>query len=108
MKKSLILSAVGALIITAAVGIVEAQKASTSNNTKNVIYVAPDSATFKPSPTGGVSMATLWVTPTRALMERTLNSSRGTTPECTRIQTMSGSLVSKALIYIKMKRAKSV
>jgi quercetin dioxygenase-like cupin family protein len=63
MKKSLILSAVGALIITAAVGLVEAQNASTSNNTKNAIYVAPENATFKPSPTGGVSMATLWGDP---------------------------------------------
>jgi quercetin dioxygenase-like cupin family protein len=63
MKKSLILSAVGALIITAAVGLVEARDASTSNNMKNVIYVAAENATFKPSPTGGVSMATLWGDP---------------------------------------------
>jgi quercetin dioxygenase-like cupin family protein len=60
MKTSLIVSGVGALLIALAAGVVQAQKASTSNNMKNVIYVAGDSATFKPSPTGGVSMAALW------------------------------------------------
>jgi|SRR6476646_10008321 len=37
-----------------------AQKASTSNNMKDVIYVAADKATFKQLPTGGVGMAAVW------------------------------------------------
>jgi mannose-6-phosphate isomerase-like protein (cupin superfamily) len=60
MKKSLIVLGVGALIIAVASGVVQAQKDSTSNNMKNVIYVAAANATFKPSPMGGVSMAALW------------------------------------------------
>jgi len=61
MKKSLILLGAGALIIAVASGVVQAQKDSTSNNMKNVIYyVAAANATFKPSPMGGVSMAALW------------------------------------------------
>jgi len=60
MRKSLIMSGVGALIIVAAAGVVQAQKASTS---KNVTYVAAEKAAFKPSPTAGVSMATIWGDP---------------------------------------------
>ena len=56
---------IGTLIIGMAACVVQAQKASTSNTTKNVIYVAADSATFKQSPAGGVSMATLWGDPDR-------------------------------------------
>lgn len=55
MKKSLIVSGVAALIIAVAAGFVQAQKAST-----HVIYTAADKATFKQSPTAGVSMAALW------------------------------------------------
>ncbi len=53
----------GVLIIAVAACVVQAQKASTGTHAKKVIYVAADSATFKPSPTGGVSMATLWDDP---------------------------------------------
>lgn len=67
MKKSLIVSGVGALIIAVAAGVVQAQKASTSNNMKPVIYVAADKATFKQSPMGGVSMATLWGDPDKGV-----------------------------------------
>jgi quercetin dioxygenase-like cupin family protein len=62
MKKSLIASSVVALIIAAAGG-AQAQKASTSNNMRKVIYMAADIATFKPTLTRGVSMATLWGDP---------------------------------------------
>jgi quercetin dioxygenase-like cupin family protein len=60
MKQSLFLLGVGALIIAAASSVVQAQKDSTSNNMKNVIYVAAANATFNQSPMGGVSMAVLW------------------------------------------------
>jgi quercetin dioxygenase-like cupin family protein len=63
MKTSLMRWAIGTLIIGMAVGLVQAQKASTSRNAKNVIYVAADSATFKKSPAKGVSMAPLWGDP---------------------------------------------
>src|SRR5438270_13883638 len=59
MKKSLILSGVAALIISATLGVAQAQKES-STNKKNVIYVAAEQATFKQSPAAGVSMAVLW------------------------------------------------
>jgi quercetin dioxygenase-like cupin family protein len=65
MKASLMQLGIGTLIIGMAACVVQAQKASTSNTTKNVIYVAADSATFKQSPAGGVSMATLWGDPDR-------------------------------------------
>jgi quercetin dioxygenase-like cupin family protein len=61
MKKSLIVSGVAALIIvTASVGVAQAQKASSTK--KSVIYVAADKAKFKESP-AGVSMAVLWGNP---------------------------------------------
>jgi len=60
MKKSLILLGAGALIAAVAAGVVQAQKDSTSNNMKAVIYAAAANATFKPSPMGGASMAALW------------------------------------------------
>jgi quercetin dioxygenase-like cupin family protein len=58
MKKSLIVSAVAVLIIALGAGVVQAQQAS--SKMKNVLYVAADSATYKQSPTKGVSMAPLW------------------------------------------------
>ena len=60
MKKSLILLGAGALIVAVASGVVQAQKDSTSNNMKSVIYAAAANATFKSTPMGGVSMAALW------------------------------------------------
>jgi quercetin dioxygenase-like cupin family protein len=65
MKASLMQLGIGTLIIGMAACVVQAQKASTSNTTKNAIYVAADSATFKQSPAAGVSMATLWGDPDR-------------------------------------------
>ena len=44
-----------------------AQKASTSNNMKDVIYVAADKATFQQLPTGGVGMATVWGDPEKGV-----------------------------------------
>jgi quercetin dioxygenase-like cupin family protein len=63
MKESLILSGVAALIVAAAsVGVAQAQKES-SKDTKSVIYVPSEQATFKQSPAAGVSMAVLWGDP---------------------------------------------
>jgi quercetin dioxygenase-like cupin family protein len=67
MKKLLIVSGVGALIIAVTAGVVQAQKASTRASMKNVIYVAADSATFKPTPGGGSSMATLFGDPDKGV-----------------------------------------
>jgi quercetin dioxygenase-like cupin family protein len=54
MKKSLIVSAVAALTIAATlVGVAQAQKG------KQVVYLSSSHATFKSSPTGGVSMQAL-------------------------------------------------
>ena len=45
----------------------QAQKASTNNKTKSVVYAAADSATFTKMPGGaGVSMATLWGNPDKS------------------------------------------
>ncbi len=109
MKKSLTSSGVGALIIVVAAGLVQAQTAAKSKSTKSVIYVPADQAQFKQAPTGRVSMASLFlVTRTRVFMERSRNSSRGTTRECTFTPMTSGSSLSKEHICIKMKLAKSV
>jgi len=65
MKRlTLVVALLGVLLATA---FGQAQKASTSNNTKNVIYVTGDNATFKQSPTGGVSMAPLWGDPDKGV-----------------------------------------
>ena len=63
MKKSLIVSGMAALIITAAsLGGARAQK-EPSENKKPVIYVTAEQATFKQLPMRGVSMAVLWGDP---------------------------------------------
>jgi quercetin dioxygenase-like cupin family protein len=55
MKKLLVVSTVTALIIAAAlVTTVQAQKG------KQVIFASSAQATYKPSPTGGVSMQAVW------------------------------------------------
>jgi quercetin dioxygenase-like cupin family protein len=55
MKKSFVVSAVTALTIVAAfVAVAQAQKG------KQVVYVSSSQATYKPVPSGGVSMAVLW------------------------------------------------
>ena len=53
MNKSLIVSAVAALTVVASVGVAHAQK------DKQVVHVSSSSATYKPSPMGGVSMQVL-------------------------------------------------
>jgi quercetin dioxygenase-like cupin family protein len=61
MRKLLIVSGVAVLVVAAAsVGVTQAQKVSSTNK---VIYVAAEQATFKQSPTAGVSMADLWGDP---------------------------------------------
>ena len=66
MKKSLVASGVGALILVVAAGVVQAQKESTGVTHKKVIYASASQASFKESPPPapkGVSMATLWGDP---------------------------------------------
>ena len=58
MKRLILVVGLLGVMMVSAFG--QAQKASTSNTTKSVIYVAADKATFKPSPMSGVSMASLW------------------------------------------------
>ena len=61
MTKSVVVSAVAALIVAlASVGAVHAQKES---GKKNVIYAASEHAKFDRSPMAGVSMAVLWGDP---------------------------------------------
>jgi quercetin dioxygenase-like cupin family protein len=67
MKKSLIVSGVGALIIVMTAVAIQAQKASTSAHMKNLIYVAADNATFKQPAMGGASMANLWGDPDKGV-----------------------------------------
>ena len=45
----------------------QAQKASTGNHMKSVIYVTADKASYKQAPTGGVSMATVWGDPDKGV-----------------------------------------
>jgi quercetin dioxygenase-like cupin family protein len=59
MKKRLIVSGVGALILAVAAGVVQAQKPSTGGM-KKVVYSAANGAEFKPSPMKGVSEAAIW------------------------------------------------
>ena len=56
MKKSVILLGVVVLILVVVSSVVLAQK----DSAKKLIYVSSASATFKESPMGGVSMASLW------------------------------------------------
>ena len=60
MKKSLTVLGVGALIIAVGASVVLAQKPSTIDSMKKVIYAAPGSATFQKMPPGGASMAAIW------------------------------------------------
>ncbi|HMH07105.1 MAG TPA: DUF4437 domain-containing protein [Terriglobales bacterium] len=62
MKKLFVSGVTALIIVVASAGVVRAQKES-SKNTKNVIYVAAEQATFKPSPMAGVSMAVVWGDP---------------------------------------------
>ncbi len=63
MKKSLIASGLGVLIIVLAASVLQAQKATTSSTTKEVIYAEADKASFKQGLKPGALMATLWGNP---------------------------------------------
>ena len=68
MKKSLIVSGLGALLIVGASGVVQAQKASTSSHKKKVIYASADKATYKQMPKEEkASMAVLWGDPDKGV-----------------------------------------
>jgi mannose-6-phosphate isomerase-like protein (cupin superfamily) len=56
MKKKLIVSAVGALIVAVAAGVVQAQK----SGMKDITYAQSSSAEYKASPAKGVSEAKIW------------------------------------------------
>src|SRR6202140_1550450 len=65
MKRlTLVVGLLGVLLATA---VVQAQKASTRNNAKNVVYVTADNATFKQMPTEKASMAPLWGDPDKGV-----------------------------------------
>jgi quercetin dioxygenase-like cupin family protein len=59
--------AVGLLGVLLATAFGQAQKASTGNNMKSVIYVTAEKATYKQAPMGGVSMATVWGDPDKGV-----------------------------------------
>ncbi len=67
MKKSLVVSGLGALLIVVASGVVQAQQASTRNTRRKVIYVVSGSATYKQMPTEKASMAVLWGDPDKGV-----------------------------------------
>ena len=59
--------AVGLLGVLLATAFGQAQKASTGNKMKSVIYVTAEKATYKQAPMGGVSMATVWGDPDKGV-----------------------------------------
>ena len=65
MKKLTLAVGLLGVLLTTAFG--QAQKASTGNNMKSVIYVTAEKATYKQAPTGGVSMATVWGDPDKGV-----------------------------------------
>jgi quercetin dioxygenase-like cupin family protein len=65
MKKITLAVGLLGVLLTTAFG--QAQKASTGNNMKSVIYVTAEKATYKQAPTGGVSMATVWGDPDKGV-----------------------------------------
>jgi len=71
MKKSLMVLSAGALVIFAAGGVLQAQKAANSKAGahKKVTYISASSAEFKPGPTKGVSMAVLRGDPNKGAYE---------------------------------------
>ena len=65
MKKITLAVGLLGVLLTTAFG--QAQKASTGNNMKSVIYVTAEKATYKQAPMGGVSMATVWGDPDKGV-----------------------------------------
>ena len=65
MKKITLAVGLLGVLLTTAFG--QAQKASTRNNMKSVIYVTAEKATYKQAPMGGVSMATVWGDPDKGV-----------------------------------------
>ena len=65
MKKLTLAVGLLGVLLTTAFG--QAQKASTGNNMKSVIYVTAEKATYKQAPMGGVSMATVWGDPDKGV-----------------------------------------
>lgn len=58
MKRLTLVIGLSVVLLATAFG--QAPKAAASHKSKSVIYVPADKATFKPTPMGGVSMASLW------------------------------------------------
>ena len=67
MKKSLVVTGLGTLLIVVASGVVQAQKTSTSINRKKVIYVAAGGATYKQMPTEKASRGGAWGDPDKGV-----------------------------------------
>jgi quercetin dioxygenase-like cupin family protein len=65
MKKITLAVGLLGVLLTTAFG--QAQKASTRNKMKSVIYVTAEKATYKQAPMGGVSMATVWGDPDKGV-----------------------------------------
>ena len=65
MKKLTLAVGLLGVLLTTAFG--QAQKASTGNKMKSVIYVTAEKATYKQAPMGGVSMATVWGDPDKGV-----------------------------------------
>jgi len=65
MKKITLAVGLLGVLLTTAFG--QAQKASTGNKMKSVIYVTAEKATYKQAPMGGVSMATVWGDPDKGV-----------------------------------------
>jgi len=59
--------AVGLLGVLLATAFGQAQKNSTGNDMKSVIFVTAEKATYTQAPTGGVSMATVWGNPDKGV-----------------------------------------
>ena len=65
MKKLTLAVGLLGVLLTTAFG--QAQKASTGNKMKSVIYVTAEKATYKQAPMAGVSMATVWGDPDKGV-----------------------------------------
>jgi hypothetical protein len=101
MKQSVVFGLMASVIVVASVGVAQAQ----GKDNKNVIYMAAEKATFSQSPTAGVSMAVLWGDPNKGPHGTFTKFAPGYDAG---MHTHTSDVCSKALISIRMMRAKSV
>ena len=105
-RKKLLIGIGVAAAIAFAVSAGFAQGKAETGKSKEVSYVSSETATFQDIRLG-VTMAMLWATAIMDGMEHLPSSRRATMLECIHTQTMCGWSFSKALIYIRMTRARS-